>query len=116
VRFKGGLKNNLRSMTFQVCRAMFLGVYVFGKRLCPGLTEHCKFICWVFQSVYVRNDWIPESCLPTPDDGHKMSAIEVSEDEVECASLGLGTRPGRNYTSYVETVGFGCQSSFDILF
>jgi hypothetical protein len=27
-----------------------------------------------------------------------------------------GTRPGRNYASYIETVGFGCQSSFDVRF
>jgi hypothetical protein len=41
-----------------------------------------------FQSVYERDDWIPDSDLPTYDDGHKMSAIEVSEDEVECDFLG----------------------------
>jgi hypothetical protein len=42
-----------------------------------------------FQSVYVRDDWIPDGDQPTPDEGHRMSAIEVSEDEVECACLGL---------------------------
>jgi hypothetical protein len=42
-----------------------------------------------FQSVYVRDDWIPNSDLPTPGDGNKMSAIEISKDEVECAFLGL---------------------------
>jgi hypothetical protein len=36
----------------------------------------------------VRGDWIPDSDLLTPGDSHKMSAIEVSEDEVECAFLG----------------------------
>jgi hypothetical protein len=41
------------------------------------------------QSVYVRDDWIPNGDLPTPDDGHRMSAIGVSEDEVECTFLGL---------------------------
>jgi hypothetical protein len=30
-----------------------------------------------------------DSDLPTFGDGHKMSAIEVFEDEVECAFLGL---------------------------
>jgi hypothetical protein len=25
-----------------------------------------------FQSVYVRDDWIPDNDLPTPGDGHKM--------------------------------------------
>jgi hypothetical protein len=34
------------------------------------------------------DNWMPDSGLPTPDDGHKMPAIEVSEDEVECAFLG----------------------------
>jgi hypothetical protein len=50
-----------------------------------------------FQSVYVRDDWMPDSDLPTPGDGHKMSAIEVSED-------------------YFEMVGFGFQRSFDVRF
>jgi hypothetical protein len=74
-----------------------------------------------FQSVYVRDDWIPDSNLPTSGNSHKMSAVVVSEDEVKGDFLGLdvkkGTRPGRNYTiSYFETVGFGCKSSFDIRF
>jgi hypothetical protein len=68
----------------------------------------------------VRNDWTPDSDLPTPDDSHKMSAIEISEDGVECAFLGLdvnkGPGSGRNYSSYFETVGFVSQSSFDIHF
>jgi hypothetical protein len=38
-----------------------------------------------FQSVYMRDDWIPDSDLPTPDDSHKMSTIEISDDEFECA-------------------------------
>jgi hypothetical protein len=72
------------------------------KRLCPGLTEHCKFICWVF-SKYIRilykyisiyDDWISDGDLPTPGVGHKMSAIEVSEDEVECAFLDLDVNKG----------------------
>jgi hypothetical protein len=42
----------------------------------------------------VRDDWIPDSDLPTPDDGNKMSAIEISEDEVECAFLGLDVNKG----------------------
>jgi hypothetical protein len=42
----------------------------------------------------VRNDWIPDSDLPTFDDGHKMSAVEVSEDEVECAFMGLDVNKG----------------------
>jgi hypothetical protein len=42
-----------------------------------------------FQSIFVRNDWTPDSDLPAPGDGHKMSAIEVSGGEVECAFLGL---------------------------
>jgi hypothetical protein len=71
-----------------------------------------------FQSVYVQDDWIPDGDLPNPSDGHKMSAIKVSEDEVRFSGLGRQqrTRPGRNYASYIETVGFGCQSSFDIRF
>jgi hypothetical protein len=47
-----------------------------------------------FQKVNVRDDWISDSNLPTPGDGHKMSAIEVSEDEVECVFLGLDVNKG----------------------
>jgi hypothetical protein len=47
-----------------------------------------------FQSVYVRDDWILDRDLPTPGDGHKMSAIEVSKDDVECAFLGLDINKG----------------------
>jgi hypothetical protein len=73
-----------------------------------------------FQSAYVRDDWIPDSDLPTLGDGHKMSAIKVSKDEVKCAFLGLdvnkGPSPDGWNTSYYETVGFGCQSSFNVRF
>jgi hypothetical protein len=68
------------------------------------------------QSVYLRDDWIPDGDLPTPGNGHKMSAIEVSELRFSGLRRQQGTRPGRNYTSYFETVSFGCQSSFDIRF
>jgi hypothetical protein len=47
-----------------------------------------------FQSVYVRDDWIPDDDQPTPGAGHKMSAIEVSKDEVDCAFLGLNVNKG----------------------
>jgi hypothetical protein len=46
------------------------------------------------QSVYVRDDLIPDVDLPTSGDGHKISAIEVSKDEVECAFLGLHVKKG----------------------
>jgi hypothetical protein len=42
----------------------------------------------------VRGDWIPDSKLPTPDDSHKMSTVEISEYEVECAFLGKGVNEG----------------------
>jgi hypothetical protein len=42
----------------------------------------------------VRDDWIPDSDLPTFYDGHKMSAMEVSEHQVECAFLGLDVNRG----------------------
>jgi hypothetical protein len=36
---------------------------------------------WFLYFEQSRDDWIPDSDLPTPDDGLKMSAIEISEDE-----------------------------------
>jgi hypothetical protein len=42
-----------------------------------------------FQGVYVQDDRIPESDLPTPDDSHKISTIEISE-----AFLGLDVNKG----------------------
>jgi hypothetical protein len=42
-----------------------------------------------FQSVYVRDDWIPDSDLPTLGDGNKMSVIDVFENEIGCTFLGL---------------------------
>jgi hypothetical protein len=47
-----------------------------------------------FQSVCVRDDWILDGDLLTPGDGHKMSAIEVSEDEIEFTFLGLDVNKG----------------------
>jgi hypothetical protein len=42
--------------------------------------------------VYVRDDWIPYNELPTPDNSHKMSSIEISEDEVKRTFLGLDVK------------------------
>jgi hypothetical protein len=39
-----------------------------------------------------NGSWIVN--LPTLDDCHKMSAVEVSEDEVECAFLDLDVNKG----------------------
>jgi hypothetical protein len=64
-----------------------------------------------FQSVYVQDDWIPDSDLPTPGDGHRMSANEVS-GQVRFSGLWRQqrTRTVRNYSSYFETVDFGWRS------
>jgi hypothetical protein len=67
-----------------------------------------------FQSVFVQDDWILYSDLPTPDDRHKMSAIKVYEDEVEYVFLDLDVNQRDPVRS--ESVGFGCQSSFDSRF
>jgi hypothetical protein len=95
-----------------IFRLFFLG------NECAGDSQSiANLFAELFQSVYVRDDWIPDSDLLTADDSHKISIIEIFKD----ALLGLirrqqGTRPGRNYTSYFESVYFGFQSSFDILF
>jgi hypothetical protein len=60
----------------------------------PGTHRALQIHLLVFQSIYVRDDWISDGDLPTPGDGHKMSAIEVSEDEVECAFLDLDVNKG----------------------
>jgi hypothetical protein len=58
-----------------------------GKDCARGSQSIANLFAGVFQTVYVRDDWIPDSDLPTPGDGHKMFAIEISEGEVECAFL-----------------------------
>jgi hypothetical protein len=64
-----------------------------------------------FQGVYVQDDWITDSDLSTPDNSHKMSTFEIFRS-VSGRRRQQRTRLGRNFTSYFETVGFGCQSSF----
>jgi hypothetical protein len=69
-------------------------VYVFGKRLCPGLTEHGKFIYLMGFLKRVRAGLLDPGSLPTPDDSHKMCAIDDSEDEFECSFLDLDVNKG----------------------
>jgi hypothetical protein len=42
----------------------------------------------------MRNYWISDSDLPTPDDKHKFYTIEINVNEVECAFLGLDVNKG----------------------
>jgi hypothetical protein len=59
-----------------------------GSDCAQDLQSIASLFAGFFQNVYVRDDWIPDIDLPTPGNGHKISAIEVSKDEVECGFLG----------------------------
>jgi hypothetical protein len=49
VRIEGGLKNDPQGFfKYEASRKLLSVVYIFGKRLCLRLTEHCKLIFWVF--------------------------------------------------------------------
>jgi hypothetical protein len=98
---------------FQIYLLGFFKAYTYMlRKMIAYIRYHfSKYTCGMIGS---------DSDLPTPDDSHKMSTIEISGDEVRRVRFsGLRrqqrTRPGRNYTSYF-AVGFGCQSSFDIPF
>jgi hypothetical protein len=98
VRIEGGLKNTPRGF-FKYAdmkhnasgypSSMFL-----GSNCAQDSQSIANLFAGFFQSLYVRDDWIPDGDLPTPGEGHKMSAIEVSEDEVECVFLGLDDNQG----------------------
>jgi hypothetical protein len=105
---RGGLKNNPRGF-FKYAdmkrnadgypSSMFL-----GNDCAQDSQSIANLFAEFFQSVY----------LPTPDDSHKIFT------RVQVRFHGLrrqqGTWPERNYISYFETIGFGCQSSFEFRF
>jgi hypothetical protein len=70
--------------------SLFLG----NDCVCPDSQSIANLFAGFFQSVYVLNDWIPDGDLPTPDDGHRMSAIEVFEHEVAFLGLDVSKGPG----------------------
>jgi hypothetical protein len=98
VRIEGGLKNNPRGFFKYADMKRNASGYPFfmflGSDCARDSQRIANLFAGFFQSVYVRDDWIPDGDLPTPGDDHKMSAIEVSEDEVECAFLGLDVNKG----------------------
>jgi hypothetical protein len=98
VRIEGGLKNNPRGFFKYADMKRNASGYPSSMFLRNDSARDSQSIANLFaefiQSVYLRDDWIPDGDLPTPGDGHKMSAIEVSEDEVECAFLGLDVNKG----------------------
>jgi hypothetical protein len=51
----------------------------FGGDCARDLQSIAKLFAGFFQSVYVWDDWIPNSGLPTPEDSHKISTIEISK-------------------------------------
>jgi hypothetical protein len=81
VRFEGGLKSNPRGF-FKYAdmkrNASGFPSSMFLENDCAQDSQSiANLFAGIFQSVYVKNDWIPDNDLPTPGDGHKMSAIEV---------------------------------------
>jgi hypothetical protein len=114
MRIEGGLKNNPREFLKYADLKRNAGGYsssiFLGNDYAQDSQSIANLFAGFFQSLYLRDDLILDSDLPTPDDGHKMSATEVSEDEFECAFLGL------DVNSYFKTVSIGCQSFFDIRF
>jgi hypothetical protein len=93
VCIEGGLKNNPRGF-FKYAdmkhNASGFPSYMFlGSDFAGDSQGIANLFAGFFQSVYVWDDQIPDSDLPTPDDSHKMSTVEIFEDEVECAFLSL---------------------------
>jgi hypothetical protein len=100
VRIEGGLKNNPRRFfkyaDMKRNASSYPSSMFLGNDCARDSQSISNLFAGFFQCVYVWNDWIQDSDQPTPDDGHKMSAIEVSEDEVEFAFLGLDVNKGPN--------------------
>jgi hypothetical protein len=80
VRIEAGLKKNSQGFFKYADRKLNASGYPSSKFFGSDCTRDLQSIAYLFagffQGVYVQDDWIPDS------DGHKMSAIEVSEDEV----------------------------------
>jgi hypothetical protein len=88
VRIERGLKNNLRGFfryaDMKHNASGYLTSMFLGNDCAWGSQSIANLFAGFFQNVYVQDDWILDSDLPTSDEGHKMSAIEVFKDEVEC--------------------------------
>jgi hypothetical protein len=98
VRIEVGLKINPRGFFKYADMKRNATGYLSSMFLGRDFAQHSQSIANLFAgfflNVYVRDDWILDIDLPTPGDGHKLSAIEVSENEIECAILSLDVNKG----------------------
>jgi hypothetical protein len=75
VRIEGGLKNNPRGFFKYADMKRNSSDFPSSMYLVSDCARDSQSIAYLFarQSVYVQEDWIPDSDLPTPGDCHKMS-------------------------------------------